>query len=188
MSTLREQFDHDFRYYAEQIGKFWQLREVVEELGLLDLDIYVNKGTSWYDSEAHKSTGPYIELEPRHVPGIGIRAVGPPDLEGIAFGLTDTTPTLGDAAKVLLPKIGRFEKGYDARNNLLTLTAHYKGVRIVLKDTPPDTCTVEKVEEEEELPASPAYTRTVTRYRLIGDCNPLLGPKTNAQIEAEAGE
>jgi hypothetical protein len=128
----------------------------LRELGLLeieDYDVYMNS----YGEDL-----PSVRLRPKHIPGLAA------DFQTV----TDTTPTLADAVKALLPKVGRFEKGFDEGANEITMTATFKGVKIVLRDATPSTCTVEKVEEE--VPSRVVGGYKTTKYRLVGDCDPLL--------------
>jgi hypothetical protein len=167
--SVRDDMNGHLLYHAEQIGKYQRIAEVLTDLGLMDLDMYVSFHTGYWSSETHSDLGPTVELEPRHV--IGLMA----DFQT----LTDTTPTLAEAARVLLPKVGRFEKSYDGDRNEIRLTAVYKGVRVVLRDTPPDTCKVEEVVENVVVPATAERTETRRKYRLVGECEPLLAEATH---------
>lgn len=155
MSTLKEQLGWQYRYLAEQSARYFQIEEVLEELGLLDVNTYdVYFGTYG---------GATVTIRPKHV--LGLLA----DFQTVV----DTTPTLADAAKHWLPKVGKWEKGFNEASNEITLTGEYKGVKIVLVDATPATCTVETVEEEVEVPATSYKKR---KYVLKGDCDPLLTP------------
>lgn len=177
MSTVREQFQQRYEWQAEQIAVTHQLREAAKNLGLLDADFYMDFGDGEY-RDGRLIPGPYIKLDPKHVPGIAL-SMG---LDGPTMHVVDTTPTLADAARLLMPKIGKWKKSFDEESNLLKLEGEYKGVRIILQDTPPETCTVEKIEEEVEVPEQviAAHTETKVRYVLKGDCDPLLATNKGA--------
>lgn len=169
--SVRDQLNEQLNWRVASIAAIVTVRKAFEGLGLLDADFYAEFGDGeWCVDKV--IDGPYIRLEPRHIAGVafGMTAEGP------AIGLVDTTPTLGDAAKVLLPKVGKWEKSFNGELNLIRLTGYYNGVRIVLQDTPPDTCTVRKVEEEVEIPEKviAAHTEKKVRYVLEGDCDPLM--------------
>lgn len=157
MSTLRERVGWQYRYFAEQSAKYFRIEEVLRELDLLDVNTY-----DVYFSTYGELT---VTIRPKHV--LGLLA----DFQTVV----DTTPTLADAAKFWLPKVGKWEKGFNGESNEITLTGEYKGVRIVLIDATPDTCTVEKVEEVVDLPAH-SYVRR--KYVLKGDCDPLLASQS----------
>ena len=171
--TLRSQIAQQYSYHAKESGKLNMLEGIADELGLLDLEYYFQFGTSSYENGKSVEV-PYITLEPRHVPGVGIfmeRRMGLPELH-----IVDTTPTLADAAKALISKVGAFRKSFDDKNNIIRLTAVYKGVEIRLEDKPPDTCTVERVEEEVKVAEQviPAHVEKLVRWVMTGDCDPLM--------------
>jgi hypothetical protein len=169
--SIKDQLHSQLKWRAESLAATTAIINACEGLGLLDADFYIDSGDCEYVGDKSIS-GPYIRLEPKHVPGVVMRMRdGSPTLS-----LVDTTPTLGDAATVLLPKVGRWEKSFDESRNLIQLTGQYKGVRIVLQDAPPDTCKVRKVEEEVEVPEKVIAARTEkkVRYVMEGDCDPLL--------------
>lgn len=172
--TLRNRLGTQYRDYATNMAALRSIEIVAEDLGIIDLDFYIDFGISDYktlDGE-FKDLGPYLKLEPAHVPGVGFGM----NKDGPTMELTDTTPTLGEAARLLLSKIGQLDKSYDEDTNKIRLTGTYKGVRIILEDTPPSTCTVEKIEEEVEVPEKviAAHTEKQVRYKLVGDCEPLM--------------
>lgn len=187
--SVRDQLNEQIMWRAQSMASIVIVRKAFEGLGLLDADFYAEFGDGeWCTDKV--IDGPYIRLEPRHVAGIafGMTAEGP------TIGLVDTTPTLGDAAKALLPKVGKWEKSFNDELNLIRLTGHYNGVRIVLQDTPPDTCTVRKVVEEVEIPEKVivAHTEKKIRYVLEGGCDPLMTasaaqPVTGGAVEQEEG-
>jgi hypothetical protein len=158
--TVKDQLNSRLSGMAKAISTIARIEEAVAALGLLDADIYLNSGDGeWFDGKC--IPGPYIRFQPHEV-------------------LMDPSGTLPDAARALLGKVGKWEKGFDAQNNLLRLTGTLLGVRIVLEDTPPSTCTVRAIEEEVEVPAREAYTEKQVRYVLEGDCDPLLEKATGA--------
>jgi hypothetical protein len=172
---LKEEFQRIVEYHATEMSRLCALKDVVTELGILEMDIYPSWGThetNWDLPATEREKGPYIKLKPRHVMEIDFFMQG----GAPTLGLVDTAPTLSEAMRLLLPKVGKFEKSYDSEKNLLKLTANFKGVRIILEDTPPETCHVEKVEYEEEIPehVEPARTVKKVKYNLVGDCDPLL--------------
>lgn len=170
--NVKEEILLKYSAHAKSIAQISQLESVLEDLGLMDVDVWMDFGTGFMEGEKYVDK-PYINVEPRHLPGIaiGLNRAGEPTM-----ALVDTTPTLRDAALALLPKVGKWEKSFDPVNNLVILTAYYKDVRLRLTDAPPSTCTVEKVEEEVEVPekVTPAHTEKKVRYVLKGDCDPLL--------------
>lgn len=171
--TVRDQIVSKVNYHAREIGAMSLIQDVMEDLKLLDVEFWPDIGNGEY-VDGKLIDGPYVKLTPRHTPGVvfGMSSEGP------TLALVDTTPTLGDAAIALLPKVGKWTKGYNADSNLISVTGHYRGVRIVIQDTPPDTCTVEKVEEEVVVPAQPERTEKRVRYVLKGDCDPLSTART----------
>lgn len=174
MGAIREQFANQYEYHAVECAKINRIQEVVEELGLMDKNFYLSMGTCQYVDG--KYLGPYLSITPQHLAGVSLW-----DKAGnIGLYLTDTTPTLADCAKLLLPKVGKWEKSFDETTNEIVLKTEYKGVRIQLRDRTPETCTVEKVEETVEVPEETiaAHTETRVRYVLKGDCDPLLEKAT----------
>ena len=180
--SLREDFASSYWYHAQECGRLAAIEKVAEELGLLNKDVYIVHGTSRYHKG--KWSGPYLQLEPRHLMGIGLTTDG----RTIDMGVVETTPTLAECARLLLPKVGRFEKSFDENTNEIVLTAEYRGVTIILKDRTPETCTVERIEEEVEIPetVTPAHTEKRVKYALKGDCDPLLSSKSGEENEQEA--
>lgn len=172
--SMRRQLMDQYRNYAKSIGGVRMLEQAAEDLKIIDMDAYMDFGISQYkmvDGE-FQDLGPFIKLTPRHVAGIRFMIEG----GDLSVGVVDTSMTLSEAARVLLPKIGHLDKSYDEDNNKILLTGSYRGVRIILEDTPPETCTVEKVEEEVEVPEKviAAHTKKRTRFKLVGDCEPLM--------------
>ena len=174
------------KYHATEITRLSLLETVMEEFGLFEMDYYFEWGTSRY-VEGKDAERPYLKLEPRHTPGLAfVGGKGGPEIV-----VTETTPTLAEAARILLPKIGTFQKSFNERENQIVLTGTYNGVDIILHDKPPETCTVETVEEEVEVAAVPAHVEKRVRYVLKGDCDPLLardGLPTGADLDAVAQE
>lgn len=162
MSTIREQLNWQYRWLAGQAGKFVMIEEALKELGILETETdYDTPYLSPYGDQ------PSITLKPRHVLGV---------LTDVEVGDT----ALARAAKVLLPKVGSWDKGFDSSTNEITLTGTVKGVKVILKGATPATCTVETVDEDVEIPAS-KYKRV--KYRLVGDCDPVMAVESVQQEE-----
>lgn len=160
MSTLNDKLKWQYRYFAQQSGKYFQMEEALSALGLLNIEDNYEVYLSPYGDR------PSIYLKPKHVKMALQFGTGKLETEAV---------TLAEAARALLPKVGKWEKGFDSSTGEITLTATFRGVDIVLKDKAPKTCTVETVTEEVGGRYEPAYTRT--RFRLKGDCDPLLDPR-----------
>lgn len=150
---------------AKHSGKLGHALEVIEELGIDKLECYPS--IDYYSANKVK-----VVIQPSHTPGIGIFTDG----HNIDLAITDTTPVLAQIARLLLPKVGKFEKGFNQQQNMLTLTCTYRDVILVLTDAPPKTCTVERVEEEVDIPEKvvPAHKEKKVRYVMVGDCDPLM--------------
>ncbi len=160
MSTLQEQLNQRYAWQAKMIAETSQLEAAFEGLGLLNVTCWPDFGSDEYvDGKLVK--GLYIKLTPSQV---------------------GDHSTLADAAQALLTKVGRWTKSFDATNNLIQLTGEYRNVRIVVQDAPPATCTVQKVEEEVEVPEQiiAAHTETKVRYVMVGDCDPLMTQQSEA--------
>ncbi len=85
----------------------------------------------------------------------------------------------------ILPVLGRLTKEYHPESKEIHLVGEFKGVKIVFETSLPSTCTVEEVEEDVKVPekpgipaveAGPAHVEKVKKYRMVGDCDPLLAP------------
>jgi hypothetical protein len=161
---LREHLERDARFLSNLV----RMQQAVKDLGIDDLEAYVT-----ITSYAFGDDLPEIIIHPLHTPGIGIFGGG---LEEIALKVVDTTPLMSQIARKMLPVVGRLEKGFDAERNEVSLTAVYLGIRIVIKDETPKTCSVERVEEEIDVPEKivPAHKEKKVTYKLVGDCDPLL--------------
>lgn len=75
-----------------------------------------------------------------------------------------------------------WEKGFNPECNQITYKATVDGVLVEIVTDTPSTCTVERYEVEEIVEAEPAqseYTRFVTRYRLKGDCPPVMAGESS---------
>ncbi len=83
---------------------------------------------------------------------------------------------MGETARALLPVVGSFKKKFDESDGDLELVGTLDGITVTISGKPPESCTVEKVVEEIEVPAEEAHTEKVTRYVMTGDCDPLLKP------------
>jgi hypothetical protein len=179
--TVRGQLQDKVRYHAKEIGALSLIQSVMEELELLDVEFWPTLGNDEY-VDGKSVPGPFVRLSPKHVLGVAIGLTN----DGPTLSLVDTTPTLGDAALALLPKVGKWTKGYDADRNQISVTGYYKGVRIVIEDTPPDTCKVQEIEEDVMIPASEELIVKRRRYVLVGDCDPLTSART-VQPESAGG-
>lgn len=171
MSYTQDRLNWAYKHYASEIARHQQIEEVLIDLKLINSEAYIDFGTRSFEN-GKSIDNAYIRIGPRHIPGIAFGV----NSKGLTMSVVDTTPTLGDVARLLLPKVGRFEKSFDGEHNLLRLTAEYRGVRLIIEDTPPNTCTVKCIEEEVEVPETvvPAHTEKKVRYELEGDCDPLL--------------
>ena len=170
MTTIAQKVSEDMKWRIEAVALGYQLDAAIRELGIADLEAY--SFVSWdYDTTLGRQTVS-IMIEPAHEPGVGFFL----NADGLEMGITDTTPLLGSIAHKMLPMVGKFTKGFDEERNKITLTATYKGIKIVLSDQTPDTCHVEKVVEEVEVPEKviPAHTEKRVKYVLAGDCDPLM--------------
>ena len=174
-----DQINSRYSWQAKMLADTSKIEEAFKGLELLEADFWADFGqTEYFAGKAVE--GLYIKLEPKNVPGIAWTMEG----GETSLSVVDTTPTLGDAARVLLYKVGKWTKEFDGDNNRIRLIGEYKGVRIILEDTPPETCTVEKIEEEVEVPEKviPAHKEIKTRFVLKGDCDPLL---TEREVQPE---
>lgn len=177
--SVKEQLATQLKWRAESLAAIVTITNACEGLGIADADFYLDCGDTEYIGDK-RIEGPYIKLSPRHVSGIAFGISN----EGPTLEVVDTTPTLSDAARILLPKVGKWEKSFDGEHNLIQLTGYYRGVRVVLEDTPPDTCTVHKIEEEVEVleQVVAAHTEKKVRYVLEGDCDPLMTARDAVQV------
>ena len=170
MTTIAQKVSEDMKWRIEAVALGYQLDAAMRELGIADLEAYAY--VSWdYDTTLGRQTVS-IMIEPEHAPGVGLFLA---DGE-LSMALTDTTPLLGSIAHKMLPMVGKFTKGFDEERNKITLTANYKGIKIVLSDQTPNTCHVERVEETVVVPEKviPEHTEKRVKYVLAGDCDPLM--------------
>lgn len=150
---------------SKSVGRLSHALEVIEELGIADLRCYPS--IDYYSANQIS-----IRLTPAHDSGIGLFTDG----HSIAMEMVDTTPVMLQIARLLLPKVGKFDKGFEEEQNNITLTCVYRDVKLVLYDSPPKTCTVERVEEVIEVPEKviPAHKEKKVRFVMVGDCDPLM--------------
>lgn len=171
------------KFEAQSQHKLHLVHEVAEELGLLEYDdseiwpgdLGLGEGLI-YSSISIYGDAPTIQLVYQDRHGVSV---------SFQLSTKEGATALAVAAKHLLPKVGRFDKNFNAEQRKVQLTATYRGVQIVLESSPPSTCTVEEVEEEVVIPAKPAEPERVEkrkRYVMKGDCDPLIGP-TPKEIE-----
>lgn len=140
-------------YSSDTIAAYRRVYDMAEKLGILEWgdEPYLNVYLSCYGTERS------IELSPA--------------------GFNDDGAKVKELVKQLLPKVHHFDKGFNEQTNEITFTATFDGVKIVLRSTPPSTCIVEEYKEDVFVPAvkaKPETTRKVTKYRLVGDCLPVL--------------
>jgi hypothetical protein len=96
----------------------------------------------------------------------------------VRIGCKNDEETLDEVSRKLAA-YGLVTKGFDEELNQLSLAAKVLGVKIEVVFTPPNTCTVERVEEDVIVPEElvPAHTEKKVKYVLKGDCGPMLRPK-----------
>lgn len=173
MPTVKGELDKQLEQDSKFLSNIALMREISRELGLDNVEAYIHVTSySFSDDEL-----PSIVIHPSHTPEVGIFMDG----GGPALNLVDTTPRLAQIARLLLPKVGKLEKGFDEQNNQVTLTCVYRGIKIVVKDETPKTCGVERVEEVIDVPEKivPAHQEKRVRYRLVGDCDPILADEAS---------
>ncbi len=83
---------------------------------------------------------------------------------------------LGETARTLLPLVGTFKKSFDTNYGTMELTGVVDDVEIAITGRPPESCEVERVVEEIEVPTEEAHTEERVSYVMKGDCDPLLKP------------
>lgn len=158
--SLKDDILWQYSYHAAKLAKTMVVEKAAKELGLFERDDI----SAWL-----QQTGTDVpELQISFKPGVTVF------LEAIR-----PATYMAELAKELLPKVGRWDKGFDETNNHLTLSTVYGGVKIILTAEPPKTCQVELIEENIEVPEKviPAHTETKKRFVLKGDCDPLMASK-----------
>ena len=168
MRTFDEEVANYYSNYAESIARIYTLGKIGKELELNT----VLEGVDCYVSLNLYSTPPEVEITLWS--SIGMKE---------NFELTKSTP-LKLVVRHLLPKVHEFDKSFDETRNQLKYTAVYKDVRVVLISSPPNTCKIEKVEEEVEVPevVTPVHTEKKVRYVMMGDCDPLLSEPLSVPV------
>lgn len=128
----------------------------------------------------------YVSLETYGDLGIAISLYRQQGLSA-AFEQTETNP-LQIVARRLLPTVGILTKGFNDKQNELTLSTTVRGVAVKFAMSTPQSCTVEAVEEEVEVAEQviPAHTEKKVRYVLKGDCAPLMAAGSVAPGEVAA--
>lgn len=152
MKAVAEELNETIRYHAESIGEYVILKKIAEELGL-----QADSVSSY--PHPYEGKNAYVVL---HYYG---------------WGTSESSEQAAAMAKQILPKVGRIEKSFNEDTRDMEMRCTYKGIDIILRFSTPNTCTVEKVEEEvevPEVPAVPAHTEKKVRYVLKGDCDPLM--------------
>jgi hypothetical protein len=163
---VKDEITGELRRRSEHIANLIKVARVVDALGLAELEVTYAVANTYLGPDEL----PSITIYPAHVPGIALGIAE----EGPTLDIVETAPGLAEIVRLLLPKCGKLDKSYDEQSNQLTVRGTYEGVDIIIHDTPPATCTVESVVEEVEIPARPASVEKRTRYKLVGDCVPLL--------------
>lgn len=178
--TVKQHLEAELQTQSSYLANVVRMQQVVKDLGIEELDAYIDTQVySFSDDDP-----PRITITPRHVPGIGLFSDGP---GGFDMRVVDSTPILSQIARRILPKVGKLEKGFNEQYNYMTLTAMYNGIKIVIKDETPKTCTVECVEEEIEVPEQlvPAHTKKVVKFRLVGDCDPIFADESSHIVTSQ---
>lgn len=83
---------------------------------------------------------------------------------------------LGETGRILLPLVGKFKKSFDGEYGTMELTSVIDDVEIAIVGRPPETCEIERVVEEIEVPAEEAHTEERISYVMKGNCDPLFEP------------
>jgi hypothetical protein len=100
------------------------------------------------------------------------------------FTLTNLNPNdVTMFTRMLIEKVKKFDKNFDTSSGTMSLSAEYNGVKVILQYNPPKTCTVERVEEEIEIPekpAIPAHKEKVVRFVTKGDCVPIMAQEISS--------
>lgn len=147
--SILEHLNSESATWSEYLGRVASVKRALDKVGLLEISGSVYLQNSW-DEQCT-----------------------------VIVSLYDNQ-ALEVAARNLTELCGRVEKGFDGSEKQLTVTATYKDLKIVVRSSVPSTCTVEPYEVDVDVPAveaKPATTRKVTKYRLVGDCEPLLAPR-----------
>jgi hypothetical protein len=146
--TFSEEIQKEVVAYAKYMSNVMAIQRAVELTGLGELSGYMT-----LDAILCSGESPAIKL------------------------FVDNDEATLDTVARTLAKYGKtVEKGFDAEGNRLVLTTMIDGVKVEARFSTPETCTVERVSEEVVVPEHfvPEHTETRMRYRLVGDCGPLL--------------
>lgn len=159
--TVKQAILEEYQYVGRYAAAIRQVEDVVRELGLTEYpEVYIN-ANQFGDSRILLYADPETD--------------------------SDDVANLRSLVKSLLPKVGKFTKTFDREYNKFRFKTVYNKVDVEIEVSPPSTCTVETVEEEEIVPEQPfveEHTKTVTRYKLQGDCEPVLAIPVEALEEA----
>lgn len=147
-TTIGEQLQETLVQDTKWLSNLSTIINLIGESGLYDAEASVAVQTYSFS----ETDLPYVKISP--------------------FSFSD----LPSIAKRLLPFVGKFEKSFDEKENQVILTGTYQGIKVILWDYPPNTCTVERIEEDVLVPEQvvPEHTEKKVRYRLVGDCDPIL--------------
>lgn len=151
MTTIGQQVQETLIQDTKWLGNLLAMLNLIRDSGLYDDEAYVCLQTYCFSD----SDLPYLKISPTSELG------------------------MAELAKKLLPFVGKFEKRFDEERNHVMLTGMYSGFKVILWDDTPKTCRVKKVEEDVLVPEKivPAHTEKRIRYKLIGDCDPVLAEK-----------
>lgn len=137
----------------------------------------VGESLSWFERSTLENLSKYLKLKTT------IEKLGIEELYGdtVLFGATPlvllsarSVEEIRSLAARLLPFVKTFEKGLNENTGKFELSGFYGDVAIIISGSPPESCTVEVEDVEEEIPASPARTEVHKRFVMKGDCDPLM--------------
>lgn len=161
----------DIYYGSHQLGSLHRLYDAAEKLGMLN----------WVETGDYRTDAPDLH--------VSLSSYGKLSITLAPSGEDEEGAVAKWIMKKLMPLVHRFDKGFNNATKEITFTATFDGVEIIVASKPPSTCTVEEYEEEVVVPAVPAVaekpetTRTIKRYRLVGDCLPIM-----ADVQDRSGE
>lgn len=160
-TTLQKAYK-ELAFYAKDVAEMMNLIEVIKEMKLDDFGLVSNTHlNSWLDDDKKSRSEIWVYVSPWAT-----------DKKGNPI----TVKTL---IEHILPLVLTFEKKYNLResNSDVELVGYYKNVKVRIQTDLPESCTTEPYEEDvevEEVEHVPPHTKKVVKYRLTGDCDPLL--------------
>lgn len=80
---------------------------------------------------------------------------------------------LKEIVKKLLPFIHTFEKEFNEYANDIEFIGSYKNIKLKLCIKPSNSCIIEREEKEEVI----TNVRKIIKYKMIGNCDPLMEVK-----------